>query len=92
MNAMPDPRAWTNQPVEDWLDMDELLALLEGNSFEIRRKSSLILGEGRKGSYRFANSTKLERIATSLGLVERWHRMLLALNYGLHFAVLARRR
>jgi SAM-dependent methyltransferase len=92
MNAMADPRAWTNQPVEDWLGMAELLALLEGNGFEISKKSSLILGQGRKGSYRIANSAKLGRIAKSLGLLERWQRMLLALNYGLHFAVLARRQ
>ena len=91
MQAMPDPRAWSNQPVEDWLGMAELLSLIEGNGFEVLRKSSLILGEGRGGSYRVANSYKLGSIARSLGLLDRWQRWLLALNYGLHLAVLARR-
>jgi SAM-dependent methyltransferase len=91
MEAMLDPRAWTNQPVEDWLSMDELLLLLKETGFEVLRKSSLILGEGRKGRYRVANSYKLGRIATSLGLLDRWQRILLALNYGLHLAVLARK-
>ena len=91
MQAMLDPLAWTNQPVEDWLTMDELLALLEKTGFRTLKKASLILGHGQKGSYRIANSYKLGRIATSFGLLEQWQRGLLALNYGLHLAVLARR-
>jgi cyclopropane fatty-acyl-phospholipid synthase-like methyltransferase len=91
MHAMPDPSAWTNQPVEDWLDMPQLVALLEGNGFEVVKKSSLIPGYGQKGIYRLVNSHKVRSIAKSLGLLDRWQSWLLKLNYGLHLAVLSKR-
>jgi SAM-dependent methyltransferase len=91
MCAMPDARAWTNQPVEDWLGMAELLALVEGNGFEVLKKSSLILGQGQKGSYRLVNSSKLATIAKTLGLLGHLQNLFLSLDYGLHLAVLARR-
>jgi SAM-dependent methyltransferase len=92
MRAMPDARAWTNQPVEDWLGMAELLALVEGNGFEVLKKSSLILGQGQKGSYRLVNSCKVASIAKTLGLLGHLQSLFLSQNYGLHLAVLARRR
>jgi 2-polyprenyl-3-methyl-5-hydroxy-6-metoxy-1,4-benzoquinol methylase len=92
MRAMRNPRAWTNQPVEDWLDMPELLALLQENGFDVVRKSSLILGYGEQGSYRIANSAKLTNLLTSFGLLNRFQRWLLKRNFGLHLVVLAKRR
>jgi SAM-dependent methyltransferase len=91
MRAMLDARAWTNQPVEDWLGMAELLALVEGNGFEVLKKSSLILGQGQKGSYRLVNSCKVASIAKTLGLLGHLQSLFLSLDYGLHLAVLARR-
>ena len=71
--------------------MAELLALVEGNGFEVLKKSSLILGQGQKGSYRLVNSCKVASIAKTLGLLGYLQSLFLSLNCGLHLAVLARR-
>jgi SAM-dependent methyltransferase len=91
MCAMADARAWTNQPIEDWLGMAELLALIEGTGFEVLRESSLILGHGEKGSYRLVNSVKLASVAKKLGIQRYVQNLFLSLGYGLHLTVLAKK-
>lgn len=93
LQAMVDGgRAWSNQPIEDWLTMRELIALLEKNGFAVLRRSSLILGHGTQGSYRVVNSSKIAAVAKSIGMLNLWQDLALSLNYGLHLCVLAQKR
>ncbi|MCC6531340.1 MAG: methyltransferase domain-containing protein [Burkholderiales bacterium] len=90
MDAIPGGgRTWSNQPIEDWLDKHGLNALLHGVGFQLKRSTSVTLGIGNMGMHRFVNSPKLNVALQRAGLVDAWRRLALALDFGVHLAVLA---
>ncbi|MGE5100735.1 MAG: class I SAM-dependent methyltransferase [Deltaproteobacteria bacterium] len=76
-------REWSNQPIEDWLDADELRRLL-GARFQVHRVDSIILGMGVRGLYRFMNSTKVNRFMNRVRTTRAWDRARARGMYGLH--------
>jgi hypothetical protein len=55
------------------------------------RLRTLIPGQGVKGTYRIANSTRIYRAMKSAGLRETFDRLRLWLGYGLHLELVARK-
>ena len=90
MDAIPGGgRTWSNQPIEDWLDSRNLIRLLTANGFQVKRRSSITLGIGNMGFYRFVNSVRFNRIIEKLGMLDAWHAIVLKFEFGLHLAVVA---
>lgn len=92
MNAIPGGgTTWSSQPVEDWLDAKRLRSLLKQGGFTIMSMTSFLLGVGQSGFYRLVNSSRVNKFAKSIGVARTWQWAACRANYGLHFAVLARR-
>ena len=93
MMAMPEKEriAWSNQPIENWVTMSELRALLARN-FELLEMKTITFGIGSLGSYQLVNSTKLYNTLARLGLGGSFDRFRSGLGYGLHTVALARKR
>ncbi len=93
-NAMPDAQrdAWTDQPLENWIERRELHRLLERNGFEIERSTTLIPGYGSRGLYRWVNARRVAAIAHFFGLGPIFERRRLAAGFGLHYLIVARKR
>jgi 2-polyprenyl-3-methyl-5-hydroxy-6-metoxy-1,4-benzoquinol methylase len=91
--AMPENvrRNWSNQPIEDWRTLGELRALL-AKRFEIISLSSIILGYGVKGAYRYANSRKLRTAFGAFGLTGAFDRWREDRGFGLHSVAFARKQ
>jgi SAM-dependent methyltransferase len=88
MNAIPGGgRTWSNQPIEDWLELDQLVRLLQSAGFRPTHLTSTTLGIGNLGLHRIVNSIKLNRSLERAGLRDAWHRLVLGLGFGLHLAV-----
>lgn len=93
MEAFPGGgRTWSNQPIENWLYARELRDLLRQNQFQVIRMNSFMLGFGSLGSYRIASSSRLNRLFGRAGVQPMWKWILGRMNFGLHFAVLARKK
>lgn len=93
MDAIPGGgRTWSNQPIEDWLDMAALLAMLRRTGFRVRKTSSTTLGIGNKGLHRIVNSPKLTHLLDGMGALDMWQALALRLGFGLHLAVVAEKR
>lgn len=84
-------RSWSNQPVENWLYAHDLKQLLRQGGFEIAQFKSFAFGYGCRGLYRLINSYKLNNVIRLLGIAPLWRYVLGRGNFGLHFAVLARK-
>lgn len=93
MLAMPDEQRenWSGQPIENWLSIKELTSLI-ARGFSILQVRTVIPGLGHKGSYRFFNSTRLEKIIEQIGAEQAYDRLRSALGLGLHIVVIARKR
>jgi SAM-dependent methyltransferase len=91
-NACPPEwrKTWLSQPVENIVDYAELKRLLAPR-FRVMRSTSISLGYGRQGSYRLANSAKLAKALTVVGLQTFWEDILRELGYGLHLVITAKR-
>jgi 2-polyprenyl-3-methyl-5-hydroxy-6-metoxy-1,4-benzoquinol methylase len=91
LRAMPEGgKSWTNQPVEDWLDRNQLKTLLEAQ-FSVESIRSFILGLGNQGAYRMANSVKVNTLIKNFGLRSPWESALCQLDFGLHFIAVGRK-
>jgi len=84
-------RTYSNQPVEDWVDVRELRGLLSSAGFEIQFVSSIILGMGRRGIYRLVNSGKLIRLFEVLGARQLWEWAAGRAGFGLHLIIQGRK-
>jgi SAM-dependent methyltransferase len=92
MDAFPGGgRAWSNQPIENWLSAKELREMLHQHGFRPLQTTSFVLGYGSLGLYRMANSHKLNRFFRLAGVQPVWNWVLERANFGLHLAVLARK-
>lgn len=81
---------WGLQPAENWLNSKELSKLLS-ERFEVFYLSSIILGYGSKGIFKFINSLKIKKILEVLSLKWSYYRILCHLRLGLHLIVLAKK-
>ena len=92
MEAFPGGgRAWSNQPVENWLYATDLRDLLRRRGFHLIQMTSFVFGYGSLGLYRLANSHKLNRFLELVGAHPIWRGALARANFGLHLVVLARK-
>lgn len=91
-NAMPENNrnSWSNQPIENWLTLRELKRLTR-RRFKLIRVTTLIPGYGEQGSYRFVNSYYLTGVFGKLGAQKILNNTRLALGYGLHSLVVAKK-
>ena len=90
MDAIPGGgRAWSNQPIEDWLDKRALVQALDKAGFNLRRCTSTTLGIGNIGAHRVVNSPRIIKTLEKLCLEDAWRSGALAMGFGLHIAVLA---
>jgi len=83
-------KAWSNQPIENWLTIDELRALL-AKRFEITSLTTIMLNVGGKGLYRVFNSCRLRSFLARLGFSEMFDTLRGWFGYGLHIVVLAKK-
>ncbi len=92
-NAMPAAQrdAWTDQPLENWIDRRELHRMLENNGFVVERSTTLIPGYGSQGLYRWVNARRIAAIARLVGLGAAFERWRLEAGYGLHYLIVARK-
>lgn len=90
--AMPAQQrtSWSNQPIENWLTIEGLKALL-ARRFKIIKVTTIIPGWGVKGSYRFINSRCLKTTSRIMGLEGIFDKIRLGLGYGLHTFAVARK-
>jgi cyclopropane fatty-acyl-phospholipid synthase-like methyltransferase len=84
-------RAWSNQPIEDWLRAGELRELLTSSGFRMESLTSILPGIATRGMYRIANSAKVNRLLQLVGFHKLWTALLLRAYFGLHLVALARR-
>ena len=91
-NAMPMEarKAWSNQPIENWIDRRQLKDLLRPR-FEEIQISTIITGMGTAGLHRIVNSHKVAMIWGYLGLGGFWRKTTYRLGYGLHLIASARK-
>lgn len=90
--AMPKEvrEAWTNQPIEKWLTVKELKEILMRHFDRVCVKT-IIPGHGIKGSYRFVNSYRVNRLLTLMKLNNVFDSCRLACGYGLHTVAVAQK-
>jgi 2-polyprenyl-3-methyl-5-hydroxy-6-metoxy-1,4-benzoquinol methylase len=92
LRLMPNGgKEWTDQPVEDWLDRQQLQKLLEAE-FNVESIRSFIPGYGDQGVYRLVNSAKLNTLIKKIGLQSLWEAALGRLDFGLHLIAVGRKR
>jgi 2-polyprenyl-3-methyl-5-hydroxy-6-metoxy-1,4-benzoquinol methylase len=92
MHAMPEEarKAWSNQPIENWLTISQLRSLLE-ERFEIISLTTIIRNSGTKGLYRVVNSHRLKGFFAKLGLAGVFNSLPCLLGYGLHIVVVGKK-
>ncbi len=93
MLAMPEAerRAWSNQPIENWVARSQLRSML-CSLFKDVRVTSIISGYGSLGMYRLVNSYKVNLVAQKFGLSAAWRQAACALGFGLHLVGVGRKR
>lgn len=91
--ALPEEvrKAWSNQPIENWISIAELRKLLKPH-FDILHISTIIPGYGVKGSYRFVNSQRFYHVLKLLRLHNTFDWARLKAGYGLHTIAVAQKR
>jgi 2-polyprenyl-3-methyl-5-hydroxy-6-metoxy-1,4-benzoquinol methylase len=92
MLAIPEKqrKEWTNQPLENWVTRRELRALLR-RRFNKIHMNTITFGMGSKGSYRLVNSSKLESILQTIGLLKVHNLLRARMGYGLHIVAVAQK-
>ncbi|MBC5826075.1 MAG: methyltransferase domain-containing protein [Candidatus Eremiobacteraeota bacterium] len=92
MKATPEHvrRAWTNQPVENYMSQSALRSLLMRYFTEVKL-DSMILGLGSAGLYRVVNSTKVRQALKTVGLAKAWTSAACKANFGLHLLASGRK-
>jgi 2-polyprenyl-3-methyl-5-hydroxy-6-metoxy-1,4-benzoquinol methylase len=93
MHAMSeeDRKAWSNQPIENWLTTSQLRSLLE-DRFEIVSLTTIVLNVGTLGLYRIANSERLRSFLATLGLLPAFNSLRSFLGYGLHIVIVGKKK
>lgn len=82
---------YSQQPIENIIDKQQLIRLLTP-FFEIQSFETLIYATGDYGVYRFVTNRYWLSVLRRLGAANAWKRYLLKKGYGLHMAVVCRKR
>lgn len=82
---------YSQQPIENIIDRDTLYNLLSPH-FEIQSFETLIYASGDYGIYRFITNRYWLAILRRLGAEHAWKRYLLKKGYGLHMAVVCKKK
>jgi 2-polyprenyl-3-methyl-5-hydroxy-6-metoxy-1,4-benzoquinol methylase len=82
---------YSQQPVENIIDMEELFRLL-APYFEVMSFETLIYARGDYGAYKYLTNRYWLAILRRLGMVNVWKHYLLKKGYGLHIAVVCRKK
>lgn len=91
LNALEDPKAWTNQPIENWVTKRQLRRLLESRFVNVKIHS-IVLMYGKSGIYRYTDAPKVRALMRAFGLEQVWVDTLQRLGYGLHFVATASKK
>jgi|GraSoiStandDraft_41_1057321.scaffolds.fasta_scaffold03472_12 2-polyprenyl-3-methyl-5-hydroxy-6-metoxy-1,4-benzoquinol methylase len=83
-------KAWSNQPIENWVDARQLRYLLSV-CFRHIEITSIIPSFADSGFHRVANSFKVQRFLDAFGLGRPWRTLMYRCGYGLHLVALARK-
>lgn len=84
-------RQWTNQPIENWLTIEEMRALLVPKFADIRIRTIIPTHLATKGVYRLFNNPWLKKVVYKLRAGRYYDATILGLGYGLHQVVVARK-
>ncbi len=76
-------RAWSNQPLEEWMTAAQLRDVL-ATKFLVRGVRSFILGHGSGGLFRLVNSEKVASLFGLVGARTMWTNAALRGMHGLH--------
>lgn len=93
MNAMREENrpAWTRQPIEDWLTVQELERIIRSEGMRIVRRTTVALGFGETGLHRILNSTKAHSWLKRVGVDRTFDNFRMRAELGLHTVVIAQR-
>jgi SAM-dependent methyltransferase len=91
VRALRNLKTWSNQPIENVLDV-KALRLLISRRFEIIEMRTIVAGFGDAGIYRVLNSEKIGLMLDLLKIRKAYHKLLLYASFGLHTIVLARKK
>lgn len=92
-DAMPAEQreAWGIQPIEKWLTISEMRALLSPG-FDAVRLTTIIPKYGERGVYRIWGSKSLKNVLRRVGLLTQFEAARRRFGFGLHLAVVARKK
>ena len=82
---------YSTQPIENIIDKTTLYQLLN-RQFEITSYETLVYASGDYGPYRMLTNKYWLAILRRLGLEKAWKQRLLKKGYGLHMAVVCRKK
>ncbi len=82
---------YSNQPVEKLVNKEDLIQLLTPY-YDVQSYETLIYAKGDYGIYKFITNRYLLAILRRLGIENLWKQYLLKKGYGLHMAVVCRKR
>jgi 2-polyprenyl-3-methyl-5-hydroxy-6-metoxy-1,4-benzoquinol methylase len=91
VRAMRNPRAWSNQPIENILTLGALRDLIS-RRFQIVDITTIVTDVGETGLYRVLNSQKIGLLLDFARIRDAYRRALLSAGFGLHAVVLARKK
>jgi 2-polyprenyl-3-methyl-5-hydroxy-6-metoxy-1,4-benzoquinol methylase len=83
-------KAWSNQPIENWVDARQLECLLS-LCFRDIEITTIVPSFADSGFHRVANSFKVQRLLDAFGLGKIWRALMYRCGYGLHLVALARK-
>lgn len=82
---------YSNQPIENIIDKKRLIALLEA-TFRVQSYTTIIYAKGDKGIYKVLTNRYLLATLRRVGLLSNWKNYLLKKGYGIHMAVICRKK
>jgi 2-polyprenyl-3-methyl-5-hydroxy-6-metoxy-1,4-benzoquinol methylase len=91
VRALRNPRAWSNQPIENILTLGALRRLVS-HRFQIVDITTIVPNFGETGIYRLLNSEKIGRLLDYVRFRHAYRQTLLKAGFGLHLTVLAKKK
>jgi SAM-dependent methyltransferase len=91
VRALPNPQAWSNQPIENIQTVGAMRRLVS-RRFQVVEISTIVPNLGDKGIYRLINSEKIGRLLDLMRIRNGYRQALLRAGFGLHTVVVARKK
>lgn len=92
MEAMPDPLAHSNQPIELWPSRRELASMASTSGFEVLAMRTVVADFPANGWRGVMTNRQIRGAARRVGLAYTWKDVRLKAGLGLHLVMLARPR